>query len=459
MFGDWQTFGIALFASLGTFLYGYDTGIVTTTIAHESWLEYMNHPDPGLLGSVGSIYIAGEAVGAVVQIFIGDKLGRIGFMQLLCAICTVGCIIQTAAVNIGMLLAGRVITGVAVGALCSTVPVYLSEISSPRYRGLIGGLVGSNLTCGMMTANWVGYACNFAPYGSLQWRLPLALQIPWGIIMFIGLATFMPNSPRYLIQKGKVEEARIAFCRIRQDLHSHEVMEEFTLMKSQIQFEMERKLPSFWEAFRLYRHRILVSIGVQTLTALTGTNVIQYYQTTLYQGLGVGSRTRLALSGVWATIGFVASAISILFLPDRWGRRKMLLTGVAWIIVTEIYAAVMQREFQNTTNTVGKAFAIVGIYLFAVGYFGLIGVITWNYGAEVLPVSLRNKWMGVAAAAHYITNVALTEAGPSAFKNIKENFYYVFVSACAVYFVLIYLWFPYARPSTHRPNRRVLTDV
>lgn len=146
----------------------------------------------------------------------------------------------------------------ALSALCSTVPVYLSEISTPKHRGLIGGLVGANLTCGMMAANWVGYACNFAPYGTLQWRLPLALQIPWGVVMFIGLATFMPNSPRYLIQKGKIEEARKAFTRIRRDLHSHEVMEEFALMKNQIQFELERKVPSFGEAFKLYRHRVLV---------------------------------------------------------------------------------------------------------------------------------------------------------------------------------------------------------
>lgn len=109
-----------------------------------------------------------------------------------------------------------------------------------------------------MTSNWVGYACNFAPYGTLQWRLPLALQIPWSIIMFIGLSTFMPNSPRYLIQHGKVEEARKAFSRIRRDLHAHEVVEEFSLMRQQIQFEMNRKVPSFIEAFKLYRHRILV---------------------------------------------------------------------------------------------------------------------------------------------------------------------------------------------------------
>ncbi|KIW93898.1 uncharacterized protein Z519_05213 [Cladophialophora bantiana CBS 173.52] len=442
------TLGIALFASLGTFLYGYDTGIVTTTIAHPSWVEYMNHPDPGLVGAVGAIYIAGEAFGAVLQILIADKLGRIGFMELLCVIVTIGCVIQTAAVNIGQLLAGRILTGIAVGALCATVPIYLSEISSPKSRGLIGGLSGVGLSCGIMVSNWVGFACNYAPYGTLQWRLPLGLQIPWGIIMLIGLMTFMPNSPRYLLRKGKVEEARKAFVKIRSDLHSHDVIQEFGLMRSQIEFEMERHLPSLGEAFKLYRHRVLVSIAVQVLTAVTGVNVIQYYQTTLYKSLGIESRTVLALTAVWGTCAFLSSAISIRFLPDIWGRRKMLLLGVAWTIVTEIYAAVMQREFQDTNNRVGKGFAILGIYVFTVGYYSLINPVTWIYGAEVLPVSLRNKFMGVAATAHYVVNVAITEAGPSAFKNIRENYYYVFVGCCAIYLGIIYLWFPETKQKT-----------
>ncbi|OAP57356.1 hypothetical protein AYL99_08094 [Fonsecaea erecta] len=445
---DKYTFGVALFASLGTFLYGYDTGIVTTTIAHPSWVEYMHHPNPALVGAVGAIYIGGEAVGSLIQIAIADRLGRLRFMQLLCVIVTAGCIIQTAAVNMGMLLAGRILTGIAVGSLAATVPVYLSEISDPRHRGLIGGLSGVNLSCGIMVSNWVGFACNYAPYGQLQWRLPLGLQIPWGVVMFIGLATFMPNSPRHLLQKGKVEEARTAFVKIRRDLQSHEVQQEFALMTSQIAFEHEQRSPSLLSAFKRYRHRVLVSISVQVLTAITGVNVIQYYQTTLYKSLGIESKTILALTAVWGTCAFLSSALSIPFLPDRIGRRKMLLAGVLWVAITEIYAAVMQREFQNTDNRVGKGFAILGIYVFTVGYYSLINPVTWLYGAEVLPVALRNKFMGFAAFAHYAVNVGITEAGPSAFQNIHENYYYVFVGCCAVYFFIIYFYYPETKQKT-----------
>lgn len=107
-------------------------------------------------------------------------------------------------------------------------------------------------------SNWVGYACSFAPYGPVQWRLPLGIQIPWGIIMFFGLITFMPNSPRQLLRNGKIEEARREFTRVRRDLHSHQVHEEFALMRAQIEYENEREITSYVEIFQLFRQRVLV---------------------------------------------------------------------------------------------------------------------------------------------------------------------------------------------------------
>lgn len=142
--------------------------------------------------------------------------------------------------------------------MVATVPIYLSEISAPGVRGLIGGISGCGISLGTMMSNWVGFACSYAPYGAVQWRLPLAIQIPWGVILFIGLATFMPHSPRQFIRAGKIEDARKAFLRIRKDLSSHEVQEEFSLMKRQIEFEQQREIKNLGEVFRLFRHRALV---------------------------------------------------------------------------------------------------------------------------------------------------------------------------------------------------------
>ncbi|KAE8353066.1 MFS monosaccharide transporter [Aspergillus coremiiformis] len=442
----WYTLGVALFAAIGTFLFGFDTGIATTTIAHRSWIDYMKNPSDGLTGAVVAVYIAGEAVGALMQTAIADKIGRLRFMEMMCIIVTIGTVIQTASINIGTFLAGRVLAGYAVGGLVATVPIYLSEISDPRYRGLIGGISGCGISLGTMASNWVGYACSFAPYGPVQWRLPLGIQIPWGIIMFFGLITFMPNSPRHLIKSGMVEQARDEFRRIRRDLHPNEMHREFDIMAAQIEYEMEREITSYKDIFRLFRHRVLVSIAVQTMTSLTGVNVIQV--PILYKSLGIDSHTILALAAVYGTIAFIVNCLTTRYLTDQWGRRKMILSGLAGIIVVEIYAAVMQREFQNTNNQVGKGFAVLGIYLFVVAYYGMLNSTTWLYGAEVLPISLRSKIMGLAAASHFIVNVAITEAGPSAFANIGENYYYVFV-ACSVFFLVVaYFYFPETKQKT-----------
>lgn len=444
----WYSLGVAFFAAIGTFLFGFDTGIATTTIAHQSWIDYMKHPSNGLTGAVVAVYIAGEAVGALTQTAIADKLGRLRFMEMMCVIVTIGTVIQTASVNIGMFLTGRALAGYAVGGMVSTVPIYLSEISDPRYRGLIGGISGCGISLGTMASNWVGYACSFAPYGPVQWRLPLGVQIPWGVIMFFGLITFMPDSPRHLIRNGKVEQARDEYKRIWRDLRPGEMHRDFETMAAQIEYEMEREITSYKEIFRLFRHRVLVSIAVQTMTSLTGVNVIQYYQTILYKSLGIDSHTILALAAVYGTMAFLINCLTTKYLTDQWGRRKMLLSGLSGIIVIEIYAAVMQREFQNTGNRVGKGFAVLGIYLFVVAYYGMLNSTTWLYGAEVLPISLRSKVMGLASASHFIVNVAITEAGPSAFANIGENYYYVFVTCSAFFLVVAYFYFPETKRKT-----------
>ena len=129
-----------------------------------------------------------------------------------------------------------------------------------------------------MMSNWVGFACGYAPYGPTQWRLPLGLQIPFGIILFIGLLTFMPDSPRQLVRNGQIEKARLEFIKIRRDLGLEEVHQEFAFMQTQIEYEMQREIKSYREIWRLFKHRVLVAVGVQTMTSLTGTNVISYYQ-------------------------------------------------------------------------------------------------------------------------------------------------------------------------------------
>ncbi|KAJ6598244.1 general substrate transporter [Mycena vulgaris] len=433
---------LGLFAGLGSFLFGYDTGIITTSIAHPSFKNYMNNPNSVLTGAIVSTYVAGEAVGAIIQMLVGDVLGRKRFMQLLCIIVTAGTVIQTSAQNYAMFLVGRILTGIAVGGLVSTVPIYNSEISPPASRGFIGGLSGYMIGIGGFLANWIGYACGFmSDSNTAQWRVPLALQIPPGVILFIGLQFFLPDSPRWLITKDRDAEALAAFISVRRDLSGDALLEEFESIKAQIHHEQATEVKTFGEAWAKYKRRVIISVAVQTMTSASGVNVINYYQTILYKQLGQTGSNILLLAGIYGTVGVVINFFSI-NLVDRFGRVKLLCGASAGLCLDLIYSAVMSQIYAHSNNKVGKGFAILGVYMFTAIYYLGINSTTWLYGVEILPIFLRSKVTGLASLSHFVVNIALTQAATTAFANIGTNYYYVFVATTGLSAVCVYFFFP-----------------
>ncbi|KAE9403739.1 general substrate transporter [Gymnopus androsaceus JB14] len=433
---------VGLFAGLGSHF--YDTGIITTSIAHTSFTTYMGKPNTAKTGAIVASYIAGECVGAMLQMAFGDKLGRKRFMQWLCILVTIGTVIQTAAQNYPMFLAGRILTGIAVGGLVGTVPIYNSEIAPPAQRGLVGGLSGYMLGVGGFLANWVGYACGFASTSNFQWRFPLAIQIPPGVILFIGLQFFLPDSPRWLIRQGRDEDAKIAFAKIRADLSA---TIEFETIRAQILYEKSIEISTFSEAWQRYKRRILIAVAVQSMTSLSGVNVINYYQTTIYKQLGFAGQQVLLLSAIYGTLGIFFNLVS-LQLVDRVGRVKLLGGTSLGLSAILIYCAIMTKFFATSSNKIGKDFTIMGVYLYTAIYYLGINSTTWLYGVEILPIFLRSKVTGLAACSHFIFNIAITEAGPTAFANIKQNYYYVFVATTFVSGIMVFMFFPETKGRT-----------
>ncbi|UJO22214.1 Hexose transporter 2 [Fulvia fulva] len=441
---------IGFFAALGTFFYGYDTGVTATTIGHASFIQYMNNPSHELIGSIGAAYTAGQAIGSLLQIAIGDRLGRIRFMTLLTTLVTIGSIIQTASTSIGMFVGGRALAGLGMGGMTLTVALYLSEIAPAHSRGLIGGLSGTGLLLGIVISYWTGYACSQAPYGQLQWRLPVALQIPWSVLFLCGLLTFMPETPRQLVKMGQIDRARAVFARLHQGRHEddNEADHEFKLMHAQISFEISREITNIKEIFRLHYKRAIVAMTIGIATATAGAEVIGYFQVVLYASLGIDANTRLILVAVNGTIGFISVALSNRFLMDRWGRRNLLLAGMGGSILIQTYCAIMQWNFQDSDNEVGKGFAIFGIYLHTICHSAAFAGAASLYGAEVLPIALRSKMMGVAGFAHFSVAVGLIEAAPRALATIRQNYYYVFVGCTLCFLIFGYYYYPETKNKT-----------
>ncbi|CAE6517111.1 unnamed protein product [Rhizoctonia solani] len=354
-----------------------------------------------------------------------------------------------------------------------TVPVYNSEISPPQHRGLLVGLSGQLIGMGSLVANWVGYASSYAPESAknFRWRFPLAMQIPPGLIVFAGI-WFLPYSPRWLITQGRESEAYSALKRLMgSDDETFEV--EFNRMKEQIKLEKAREVKSFSEIWKRYRRRVLVSVAVQTCTSLSGVNVINYYQTILYAGVGITGKTVLLLSGAYGTLGPLVNLVS-LWKVDSWGRTRSLFWGAVGLVIdltlvmvlTRFYAGttnavgqgfviafifcytyltlvmILTRFYAGTTNAVGQGFVIAFIFCYTVIYYLGFNSVTWIYGAEVLPVHIRSKGNALAAFSHFIFNIAVNQAAPTAFVNIGYRFYALFIALNLCTAIIVWAYFP-----------------
>lgn len=142
------------------------------------------------------MYYGGKAVGAFISGFGLARFGRRSTLTISPCFAVAGAAIQAGSVHIAMMIIGRLIAGLATGALVAAVPVYIAEISVPERRAFYVGRQGMMLAIGFMAANWVSYGGSFSPYGAVQWRLPLALQIPMALVLML-LSFVLPESPRW----------------------------------------------------------------------------------------------------------------------------------------------------------------------------------------------------------------------------------------------------------------------
>lgn len=257
-----------------------------------------------MIGAIVSTYSGGQGVGNLAGGYLGDLLGRKKTIWLASTLALIGAILQTAAVNIEMFLVGRIVAGFAVGLVYAVSSIYNAEIAPPKIRGITVGLQTQLISIGYATSNWIGLFGSFA-VGNAQWRIPLGIQCVPAVILIIGLF-WLPESPRWLIQKGRYDAAKAVIERLHSDIGAdmNFAEREFEQIRQQIDFEREVTIKSWWALFikPSYRRRLLLGIGLQVFLQTTGVNVVNYYQTSLFSGVGITGRDVLWVSagyGMW----------------------------------------------------------------------------------------------------------------------------------------------------------------
>lgn len=391
-------------------------------------------------------YYAGSAIGSAGSAYSMDKMSRRWTLLLGSCVSVVGAVLQTAAVNPGMMIIGRALSGFSTGMVFPTAPVYLAELSPPENRGFLVGLKGLMNTLGFFAAGWVGYAGSFAS-GDLQWRIPLATQIPPALALAL-VTIILPYSPRWLASKERYDEAK----RVMYQLHGHRGTEaieaEFAEMCLQIQFEKSKKnMTNFWNLFtRQYMRRTLLAILIVNMMKLSGSNIIQNYQSVMYENLGYKGQTVLLIGALFGFMGVIGQIINVFFVADHWTRRTTVIQGMSVLaFLLSVLTALSKYSEGNTSNVNIQRAGVAFVFLFSFSYSFYFNSVNWVLVSEIFPLDLRGVGVGFAVFTQAITAIWLSYAASLAFDAITWKFYFVFIAMNTFAGTVYYFFLPETR--------------
>ncbi|KAL6240681.1 hypothetical protein RBB50_012391 [Rhinocladiella similis] len=444
-------FFIVLFVALGSLTYGYCSSIIATTLGQPTFISYFDLDTRSnatqLIGAINGLYQAGGLFGSLSMIKFPDWIGRRKSLLLYSIITLIGGALQAGSVHIGMFLAMRLITGFGIGALVGLVPLYQSEMSPPRIRGLLVGMHGVLICVGYTLASWVGLGFYFVNASGAQWRLPLAIQCLPPLFLAIGVL-FLPESPRWLIDRDRLEDAYLAFKAVRAETSDNivnnedAILEEFKLLQGQILHERQEAL-SMMDLFRLPHMRKRCIMGFLVLFGCqgTGTLVINNYGPSLYSSLGYDTVQQLLIQGGWISVCPFGNLLNSL-LVDRVGRTRMLIFGYAGCVVALIGECITVDLF-NKSGDRGLASAAVFFLFLHIAFFSAsCDATSYIYASEIFPTPVRAKGLAVSISGLFVATIIFLQAAPTAFAAVGWRYYIVFIVVTTVIGIAIFLWFP-----------------
>lgn len=383
----------AALSALGGVLFGYDTGViggVLPNIADEFSLK-----TPFMKGLVVAVLLAGAAVGALVAGRLADLLGRRKLVLVTSATFVIGIAVASLAPALSILLIGRFVIGMGVGAASFGVPLYIGELAPPSRRG---GLVSFNQLCitgGILVSQLVAYA--LAGHG--DWRISTGLAVVPAIILGVGVLG-EPESPAWLLRQGREDDARRVFDRIRGE--DDDVDAEIDEIREVAQQE-QKASPSELLGPKV-RPALVVGVVLAVIQQITGVNTVIYFAPTVLEQAGLGSQAALLAFVVVGLTNVVLTIVAIRLL-DRVGRRPLLLFGTAGMVVG---LGVLGLLFLGGIHGTTEAVLATASLCFYIGAFAIgLGPVFWLLVSELFPLRVRGQGASVATMANWLANLVV----------------------------------------------------
>lgn len=425
----------AIFASLNSVLLGYDVGVMSGAIIFiQEDLKITEVQEEVLIGCLSILSLFGSLAGGRTS----DIIGRKWTMALAAIIFQTGAATMTLAPSFEVLIIGRFLAGIGIGFGVMIAPIYIAEISPSVTRGSLTSFPEIFINLGIL----LGYVSNFAFQGlpeHISWRVMLGV----GILpsFFIGAALFIiPESPRWLVMKNRVEEARTVLLKtIDNEAEVEERLAEILLAAgtgSAEKYEEKAVWREMLSPSPSLRRMLITGIGIQCFQQITGIDATVYYSPEIFQGAGIQDKSKLLAATVAVGVSKTAFILVAIFLIDRLGRKPLLYVSTIGMTIC-LFSIGVTLTFIGQ-GQVGIAMAILfvcsNVAFFSVG----IGPVCWVLTSEIFPLRLRAQAAALGAVGNRVCSGLVAMSFLSVTRAISVGgtfFVFSVISAISVLFV------------------------
>ena len=409
-------------AALGGLLFGFDTAVIAGT-THALTVTYSL--TPGLLGMTVAIALWGAIVGAMSAGVPGERFGRRNSLRVLAILYLASALGCALAWGWYPLVVFRFLGGLGIGGSSVLGPMYIAEIAPAKWRGRLVGLFQFNVVFGILLAYFSNYLVTLMHFGATEWRWMFGVAaVP--AALFLVMLFGIPQSPRWLVEKRRVDEARIVLQRVGEENAEQELND----IRESMHFERVKE-PLF---ARKYSLPIFLAVSVGMFNQLSGINAILYYLNDIFAHAGFSAVSgSLQAVAVGATnLLFTAIAMSVI---DRLGRKKMLLVG-------SVGTAACLAGVAVVFFTSSHQYLLVWLLMGFIAFFGFSqGAVIWVYLSEVFPTRVRAKGQSLGSFSHWFMNALISGIFPL-MAATSGAYPFVFFSAMMVlqFFVVLFVY-------------------
>ncbi|OAQ95808.1 hypothetical protein LLEC1_01685 [Akanthomyces lecanii] len=371
-------------------------------------------------GTVVALFTVGGMFGSLSCIYLGDRLGRKRVIQIAAIVTIVGAMLMASSFHLAQFIVARLVLGFGTGGYLATVPVWQAEISRASKRGAHVVMDGIFIGSGVSMALWIDFGFFFVAGSSVAWRFPLAFQAV--LLLFVAFfITLFPESPRWLVKKDRIEEAREILAVLNDDQPDSEAISNEI---QEIRHSLSVCGSLSWKAMltngeQRFFHRTVLAAGGQIFQQMCGINLISMYATTIFEQY-------LHMSPIKSRILAAAMAMT----------QALCAAGMS------VAMAMLAGTTSATTNNAALVVAVVCLFAFqfiyTVGYSGL----TFLYATEVAPLQLRAAISAVSTTAVWIFNFLLAEVTPVGFNIISYRYYIIFAVLNASIVPMVFFFYP-----------------